>query len=110
MTKFVVDVWLDGYDTDEEHEKHCGEDFVADALNDSGASCTLVRKVVSCDLKNIFENVVKTVAHPHTTITEHDRVRAAKIFSSLDGYLNCKQFLNNELSEVEKKRLSDFDQ
>ena len=107
MTKFVVDVWLDGYDTEEEHEQHCREDFVADALSDSGASYTLVRKIENTELSVLFNSIVKTVAHPHTTITEHDRVRAAKIFSSLDEYLDCKQFLNRELSEMEKKRLSE---
>jgi hypothetical protein len=107
MTKFVLDVWLDGYETDEEHEEHCSEYFVAEALNDSGASCSMVRKIESTDLSVLFNSIVKTVAHPHTTITEHDRVRAAKIFSSLDGYLDCKQFLNRELSETEKKRLSE---
>lgn len=108
MTKFVVDVWLDGYETDEEHEQHCSEYFVAEALNDSGASCSMVRKIESTDLRVLFNSVVKMVAHPHTTITEHDRVRAAKIFSSLDEYLDCKQFLNRELSKEEKKKLNEM--
>ena len=108
MTKFIVDVWLDGYETPEEHEEACDEELVADALNDSGASCSWVRKIEKPDLSLLFSNVVKTVAHPHATITEHDRVRAAKIFSLFGDYLGCEQFLNRELSDVERKRLSEI--
>lgn len=108
MTKFVVDVWLDGYETPEEHEEACDEGLVADAINDSGASCSWVRKIENGDLGALFNSIVKTVAHPHATITEHDRVRAAKIFSLLGDYLGCEQFLNRELSDTEKKRLSEM--
>ena len=37
MAKFVVDLWLDGYETEEEMEKAC-EVFIYQQLNFSGSS------------------------------------------------------------------------
>lgn len=38
-------------------------------------------------IEGLFDRVTKAIAHPHTTITEHDRERAAKIFLLFDSYL-----------------------
>lgn len=38
-------------------------------------------------LSELFDNVVRAIAHPHTTITEHDRERAARVFLLFDSYL-----------------------
>lgn len=38
-------------------------------------------------MEQLFERVMRAIAHPHTTITEHDRERAAKVFLLFDPYL-----------------------
>lgn len=38
-------------------------------------------------LEELLDKVAKVIAHPHTTITEHDRERAAKVFLTFDPYL-----------------------
>lgn len=40
MTKFVVDLWLDGYETDEEHDAACVE-FIIDQLNFAGSGVSV---------------------------------------------------------------------
>ncbi len=42
MPKFIVDLWLDGYDTEEEMEKACAE-FIYDQLNFAGSGVTVVK-------------------------------------------------------------------
>lgn len=38
-------------------------------------------------IEGLFDRVTKAIAHPHTTITEHDRERAASVFLLFDPYL-----------------------
>ena len=40
MTKFIVDLWLDGYDSEEEHAVACKE-FIYEQLNFSASSVTV---------------------------------------------------------------------
>ena len=40
MTKFIVDLWLDGYDSEEEHDVACKE-FIYEQLNFSASSVTV---------------------------------------------------------------------
>lgn len=35
----------------------------------------------------LFEKVTRVIAHPHTTITEHDKERAAIVFLLFDSYM-----------------------
>lgn len=42
MPKFIVDLWLDGYDTEEEMAAAC-EEFIYDQLNFSGSGVTITR-------------------------------------------------------------------
>lgn len=35
----------------------------------------------------LFEFVTKIIAHPHNTILEHDKLRAARVFIFLDDFL-----------------------
>lgn len=42
MPKFIVDLWLDGYTTDEEMEKAC-EEFIYDQLNMTASSVKITR-------------------------------------------------------------------
>ena len=37
--------------------------------------------------EELFEKIVKIVAHPHTTITKHDIERAAKILLEFNWYI-----------------------
>jgi hypothetical protein len=43
MTKFIIDVFLDGYDTEEEMLEHCDESAVEEALSDCGFMVNYVR-------------------------------------------------------------------
>lgn len=43
MAKFIVELWLDGYDSEEEMEKACVE-FIYEQLNMT-ASCVKITKV-----------------------------------------------------------------
>ena len=42
MPKFIVDLWLDGYDSEEEMEKAC-EEFIYEQLNFSASSVHIER-------------------------------------------------------------------
>ena len=42
MPKYIVDLWLDGYDTEEEMEKACDE-FIYDQLNFTASSVKVER-------------------------------------------------------------------
>ena len=42
MPKYIVDLWLDGYDTEDEMEKACDE-FIYDQLNFTAASVRVKR-------------------------------------------------------------------
>ena len=35
----------------------------------------------------LYEHIVKYVASPHTTITEHDKRRAVQVFLAFDEYM-----------------------
>ena len=41
MTKFIVDLWLDGYETEEEHDAAC-KDFIYEQLNFSASSVDII--------------------------------------------------------------------
>jgi hypothetical protein len=38
-------------------------------------------------LEELFEMVTKTIAEPHTIITEHDKRRAIRVFLYLDEFM-----------------------
>ena len=42
MARFIVDLWLDGYETEEEMAEAC-EQFIYDQLNFSGSGVTISR-------------------------------------------------------------------
>jgi hypothetical protein len=42
---------------------------------------------MALDMDELFEVVTKTIASPHTTITEHDKRRAIQVFLAFDEYL-----------------------
>ena len=39
------------------------------------------------NLNELFDMVAKTIAEPHTIITEHDKRRAIQVFLGFDDYL-----------------------
>jgi hypothetical protein len=45
------------------------------------------QKAFAIPLSHLFEVVTNIVAHPHTSITSHDKQRAAKIFLALQDYV-----------------------
>ena len=45
MPKFIVDVELDGYDTEEEMLKHCNEGAVYEALENHSFTVNSVKKI-----------------------------------------------------------------
>ena len=38
-------------------------------------------------MDELFDNLTRIIAHPHTAITDHDRIRAAKAMMEVSGYL-----------------------
>ena len=46
------------------------------------------QKAFSIQLEELFEVVCRIIAHPHTSITSHDKQRAAKIFLALQDYVS----------------------
>jgi len=46
------------------------------------------QKAFSIQLEELFEVITNIVAHPHTSITSHDKQRAAKIFLALQDYVS----------------------
>ena len=45
------------------------------------------QKAFSIPVSHLFEVIANIVAHPHTSITSHDKQRAAKIFLALQDYV-----------------------
>ena len=45
------------------------------------------QKAFSMPVSHLFEVITNIVAHPHTSITSHDKQRAAKIFLALQDYI-----------------------
>jgi len=45
------------------------------------------QKAFSMPVSHLFEVVTNIVSHPHTSITSHDKQRAAKIFLALQDYV-----------------------
>jgi len=55
-------------------------------------------------MKEFFDMVTKTIAEPHTTITEHDKRRAIRVFLYLDEFMmeNVPEYCGNtELGEID---------
>ena len=42
MSRFIVDLWLDGYDTEEEADEACAE-FIYEQLNMTASSVTITQ-------------------------------------------------------------------
>lgn len=38
-------------------------------------------------MDELFDVITKIIAHPHSAITKHDKLRAARVFLALDDYL-----------------------
>ena len=45
------------------------------------------QKAFSMPVSHLFEVITNIVSHPHTSITSHDKQRAAKIFLALQDYV-----------------------
>jgi hypothetical protein len=65
MTKFIVDLWLDGYETEEAMAEAC-EQFIYDQLNFSGSSVKIM-KIPSPD------NIAKQLVNVQTTKEDKDK-------------------------------------
>ena len=57
------------------------------------------------DLDKLFEIVTKTIASPHTAITEHDKRRAIQVFLAFDEFMmeNVPEYCDDtsELGEID---------
>jgi hypothetical protein len=56
------------------------------------------------DYDELFDMVAKTIAEPHTTITEHDKRRAIRVFLYLDEFMmeNVPEYCGDtELGEID---------
>jgi hypothetical protein len=56
-------------------------------------------------IDELFEMVAKTIAEPHTIITEHDKRRAIRVFLYLDEFMmeNVPEYCDDtsELGEID---------
>jgi hypothetical protein len=56
-------------------------------------------------IKEFFDMVTKTIAEPNTTITEHDKRRAIRVFLYLDEFMmeNVPEYCDDtsELGEID---------
>jgi hypothetical protein len=57
MTKFIVDLWLDGYDSEDEMITAC-EEFIFDTLDFSASSVKITRATIS-NIKELLEEMTK---------------------------------------------------
>ena len=68
------------------------------------------QKAFSIKPEELFEVVTNIVAHPHTSITSHDKQRAAKIFLALQDYVgNYTQCYEDSGCFVDTDPALDFD-
>ena len=59
---------------------------------------------MTLSIDELFEIVTKTIAEPHTTIIEHDKRRAIRVFLQFDEYLmeNVPEYCGDtELGEID---------
>lgn len=67
-------------------------------------------KAFSYTREELFECITKIVAHPHKTITEHDKARAMAIFVTFSDYLaNYTESDNNHGQVVYESDSTDFE-
>jgi hypothetical protein len=68
------------------------------------------QKAFSMPVSHLFEVITNIVAHPHTSITSHDKQRAAKIFLALQDYVgNYTQCYEDSGCFVDRDPALDFD-
>jgi hypothetical protein len=68
------------------------------------------QKAFSMPVSHLFEVIANIVAHPHTSITTHDKQRAAKIFFALQDYIgNYTQCYEDSGCFVDTDPALDFD-
>jgi len=60
---------------------------------------------MTLSIDELFEIVTKTIAEPHTTILEHDKRRAIRVFLYLDEFMmeNVPEYCDDtsELGEID---------
>jgi len=60
---------------------------------------------MTLSIDELFEIVTKVIASPHTTITEHDKRRAIRVFLYLDEFMmeNVPEYCDDtsELGEID---------
>ncbi len=67
------------------------------------------KKAFSYTREELFNTITKIVAHPHKTITDHDKSRALSIFVLFDDYLtNFCESDNNGGHYVYEQAATDF--
>jgi hypothetical protein len=70
---------------------------------------TQKKKAFSYTREELFNTITKIVAHPHKTITDHDKSRALSIFVLFDDYLtNFCESDNNGGHYVYEQAATDF--
>jgi hypothetical protein len=68
------------------------------------------QKAFSIKQEELFEVVCRIIAHPHTSITTHDKQRTAKIFLALQDYVSNYTFIEQDGSpRIDPDFALDFD-
>lgn len=49
-------------------------------------------------LEELFDHITNMIASPHTTIVDHDKLRAARVFLALDEFMidNLSDYCNDQ--------------
>ncbi len=58
---------------------------------------------MTLSMDKLFEMVTKAIAEPHTTIIEHDKRRAIRVFLQFDEYLmeNVPEYCGDTFGEID---------
>ena len=59
-------------------------------------------------MTDLFDTIARIIAHPHTTVTEHDRHRAAAALLTAVPGDRTQEFLDTILSEEDWKRVREI--
>ena len=78
-----------------------GADDQLQHTNNMGRSKPTLNFTNKCD--RLFENVQKIVAHPHTTLTAHDRCRAAVLMRYIYDDDDTVEYIYSTLTQEEFK-------
>lgn len=55
-------------------------------------------------MDELFNELTRVIAHPHTAITDHDRIRAARVLLAVNEYREVGGFYEYATDVIEGRR------